>query len=752
MIQIYAQLTEQQIADIYELTYKSQILNQEEALGDYGAPQVLPDAAYLELLKIEDQLLRTLNRAMPEMWKVYHDWITKHNNYLWDMAVEYVAWDIHGGMMSRFFKVTLEEYPWVADVFESVDLSEDVQLFPYELEEVEDIIKKSREGRQAIRERAQYEKEEHHPESLTVENVEKKLRGADSLNLDEKVILFQEALHAAHWHGEMADHLLMSPTPDEELPDGWAKEILDKYSEGANVEQWNADLTKILGYEPRSRLRRKGQVTDDEHILEIAYEVREQIIGDHGCTQALCLKASMVLEERLKELGYDASIVKGKFVVDHPVDLGDPLGRPAWRPDHYWIEIGGKILDITADQFEAGVFEEDLDEVVYGDYTEYPRYNVGEKNFKEAQTIPLGECYSYTIQFINKLGPEKSEDAMVVHGKVYDKWKDQWYDHAWVEYEGKAYDWQTSHRDPLTIEDFYEIYTPEDVKQYFAETAMINALRSGHYGPWGKTAQTDIGQRLRAILNTEEAYKVLGPEVDTWISGGCGILAFALLEVLDMGEEDLFALVSRSADDPDLIQHFVVKYGDKYLDGDGLSSTEQLLDRWKYEERLEDVEIIHYSDGKIGDIMCPTHTIADVVALLEPLRRTAREYHGTSGAGVLLHAQDTDRYLIALRSSDVMESGTWGIIGGKVDDDEDPEQAARRELLEETGYTGPISLSLIHVFEEEDFTYHNFLGTIPEEEDFETNWETDEFLWVSRDELNNVRPLHYGLEELLGHI
>lgn len=240
-----------------------------------------------------------------------------------------------------------------------------------------------------------------------------------------------------------------------------------------------------------------------------------------------------------------------------------------------------------------------------------------QKYFKEAQTIPLGECYSYAIQFINKLGPEDSEDAMVVHGKVYDKWKDTWNDHAWVEYEGHAYDWQTSHREPLTIEQFYEIYTPEDVKQYFAETAMINALRSGHYGPWGKTA---------------------------------------------------------------------------------------------------------------------------------------REYHGSSGAGVLLHAQDTGRYLVALRSEDVMESGTWGIIGGKIDDDEDPEQAARRELIEETGYSGPIDLKLIHVFEEEGFTYHNFLGTIPEEEDFEVNWETDEFLWVSRNELNSVRPLHYGLEELLGHI
>jgi len=142
------------------------------------------------------------------------------------------------------------------------------------------------------------------------------------------------------------------------------------------------------------------------------------------------------------------------------------------------------------------------------------------------------------------------------------------------------------------------------------------------------------------------------------------------------------------------------------------------------------------------------HSLKTAINLL------SQKYWGASAAGILLQAADTGNYLIALRSEDVMEPGTWGIIGGKIDDDEDPEMAARRELQEEIGYSGSLELKLIHVYEdeEEDFKYYNFLGTIPEEEDFEPNWETDEFAWMSLETLRSTSGLHFGLEELLGYI
>ena len=142
------------------------------------------------------------------------------------------------------------------------------------------------------------------------------------------------------------------------------------------------------------------------------------------------------------------------------------------------------------------------------------------------------------------------------------------------------------------------------------------------------------------------------------------------------------------------------------------------------------------------------HSLKTAINLL------SQKYWGASAAGILLQAEDTGNYLIALRSQDVMEPGTWGIIGGKIDDDEDPEMAARRELQEETGYNGPLDLKLIHIYEDEkeDFKYYNFLGTIPEEEDFEPNWETDDFVWMSLENLKSMPDLHFGLEELLGYV
>ena len=57
-------------------------------------------------------------------------------------------------------------------------------------------------------------------------------------------------------------------------------------------------------------------------------------------------------------------------------------------------------------------------------------------------------------------------------------------------------------------------------------------------------------------------------------------------------------------------------------------------------------------------------------------------------AGVLL-VDRQGRVLMQLRDDDpkIMFPGHWGLIGGASHGDETPEQAARRETLEETGMT-----------------------------------------------------------------
>ena len=145
------------------------------------------------------------------------------------------------------------------------------------------------------------------------------------------------------------------------------------------------------------------------------------------------------------------------------------------------------------------------------------------------------------------------------------------------------------------------------------------------------------------------------------------------------------------------------------------------------------------------------------------------EYWGTAGAGIIPVAEDTGRFLIPRRSREVNEPGTWGTIGGKLDaidadyDDEDwdewadtkledPEDAALREFEEETCQCLALELVPLLVFQDAEvgFTYYNFLGLVKHEFDPCINWETDEWVWLTLDQLLDLEPKHFGLEAVLG--
>jgi len=123
---------------------------------------------------------------------------------------------------------------------------------------------------------------------------------------------------------------------------------------------------------------------------------------------------------------------------------------------------------------------------------------------------------------------------------------------------------------------------------------------------------------------------------------------------------------------------------------------------------------------------------------------------GNAGAGVLLVARDTGRILLTLRSEYVMEPGTWGIPGGKVDDDESPRKTAVRELREELGVKAAAKdLSLLFSFIEPSFRYDTFMATIPHQKTarFKLNWESDDARWFSLSTLPS--PLHFGARLML---
>lgn len=133
-------------------------------------------------------------------------------------------------------------------------------------------------------------------------------------------------------------------------------------------------------------------------------------------------------------------------------------------------------------------------------------------------------------------------------------------------------------------------------------------------------------------------------------------------------------------------------------------------------------------------------------------------YFGDSGAGAIIQAKDTGRILVVRRSSRVNEPLTYSIVlSGKIDAEEDPYAAAKREVKEETGYTGKILKSyIIDVFTDENdneqwseiFTFTTYKFVVPHEFDPKINWETQSvFWWDGKRDIKG--QLHFGTKSLL---
>ena len=133
------------------------------------------------------------------------------------------------------------------------------------------------------------------------------------------------------------------------------------------------------------------------------------------------------------------------------------------------------------------------------------------------------------------------------------------------------------------------------------------------------------------------------------------------------------------------------------------------------------------------------------------------DFWGTIGAGILPISRESKRILLPLRSNDVNEPNTWGVWGGKLDDMEtnDPKEAARIEFKEESGYSGKIEMIPSYVFNKKNnegkvvFTYHNYIGILDKEFEPMLDWETQDFKWVTFEEMMKINPKHFGLNSLL---
>ena len=114
-----------------------------------------------------------------------------------------------------------------------------------------------------------------------------------------------------------------------------------------------------------------------------------------------------------------------------------------------------------------------------------------------------------------------------------------------------------------------------------------------------------------------------------------------------------------------------------------------------------------------------------------------------ASVGVFFYSSKTKRYLFLLRKDKKIPS-TWGIPGGKVEDDETLFEALARECQEEIGYF-PKKPKIIPIqkFVNNSFTYHTFFCKIQSEFIPRLNDEHCGYAWV--EESQYPKPLHPGV-------
>ena len=113
--------------------------------------------------------------------------------------------------------------------------------------------------------------------------------------------------------------------------------------------------------------------------------------------------------------------------------------------------------------------------------------------------------------------------------------------------------------------------------------------------------------------------------------------------------------------------------------------------------------------------------------------------------GALLLASDNKRLLFLLRDNDT-HSGTWGLVGGKVEQEETVMQALHREIEEETGHKIVINKTIpLELFRSDDnnFEYHTFICLIDKEFIPKLSDEHKGYAWCNVDSF--PKPLHPGL-------
>ncbi len=125
--------------------------------------------------------------------------------------------------------------------------------------------------------------------------------------------------------------------------------------------------------------------------------------------------------------------------------------------------------------------------------------------------------------------------------------------------------------------------------------------------------------------------------------------------------------------------------------------------------------------------------------------------------GVFLEHKDT--FALLLRSAHKRDGGTWGLPSGQVEDDETDEEAALRELFEETGYQG-VASQLEHLGnfefttssgEPSVYATYRLRLSAPHDIVLEDNAH-DQAIWVTIEEADSMNNLIHGQHDLFRYL
>ena len=96
-----------------------------------------------------------------------------------------------------------------------------------------------------------------------------------------------------------------------------------------------------------------------------------------------------------------------------------------------------------------------------------------------------------------------------------------------------------------------------------------------------------------------------------------------------------------------------------------------------------------------------------------------------------------NKYLLMKRSEENSSSGQWTFPGGKIENGENPEAAALRELKEETGLNGELLETGETYIGEGELGYWKIFPSHVEvnEKEVELNHEHSDYKWISLEEL-----------------